>query len=140
MAFNDTLNDINLYTGFGLVIQTGTEALLEFPERKTTLEVDWREQNGTDYDLSLPVFKDKEVTLKCAIMANDDTAFWVQYYALRAELAKPNWQELYIADHNHSYDVFYKKSGNWDKKSKRLKNVPKVFVQFNLTLQIKHDL
>ena len=52
---------------FGCVLQTGTAELLSFPERKEVNTQDWREENGSEYDLQLPVFKDKEVTLNCAI-------------------------------------------------------------------------
>ncbi len=137
MAFNDTLNTRNLYTDFGLVIQTGTADLLAFPERKKTLENDWREHNGKEYDLSLPRFKDKEISLKCAMMADTDMEFWTNYDALFLELSEPNWQSLFIADHGKTYSVFYKKTTNWRKKSKRLKNVDKVFVQFTLILQVQ---
>ena len=136
MDFNDTLNTRNLFTDFGLVIQTGTAELLAFPTRKSTLEVDWREQDGKQYDLSTPVFEDKEVGLKCAIMADDDTSFWTQHQALFDELSKAETQSLFIHDHSKTYTVFYKSSTNWNKKSKRLKGVSKVFVQFTLNLQV----
>ncbi|CAM1341724.1 hypothetical protein [Tenacibaculum aestuarii] len=137
MAFNDTLNTRNLYTDFGLVIQTGTADLLAFPERKKTLENDWREHNGKEYDLSLPRFKDKEINLKCAMMADTDVDFWTNYEALFLELSKPDWQNLFVADHGKTYTVFYLKTSNWRKKSKRLKDVDKVFVQFTLILQVQ---
>lgn len=137
MAFNDTLNTRNLFNDFGLVIQTGTAELLEYPERKKTLENDWIEENGKEYDLTAPTFKDKEVSLKCAVMADNDTLFWNKYDALFVELSKPDWQKLFIYDHAKTYDVFYKKTANWQKKSKRLKDVEKVFVQFTLILQVK---
>lgn len=137
MAFNDTLNSKNLFTEFGLVIQTGLSELLAFPERKKSLENDWREENGKEYDLSLPKFKDKEISLKCAIMANTDVDFWAKYDALFVELSKAEWQELFIHDHTKTYNVFYKKTTGWKKKSKRLKDVEKVFVQFTLILQVQ---
>lgn len=137
MAFNDTLNTKNMYSVYGLVIQTGAEHLLEFPERKETLSNDWREENGKEYDLSLPRFKDKEVTLKCAFMADDDTAFWTKYNAFFTELTKVGWQALLISDHAKTYQVFYKRTSNFKKVAKRLKNVEKVFVNFDLTLQVQ---
>lgn len=133
----DKLNNKNLLDDFNLIIQTGTEQLLEYPERKETLTTDWAEENGQDYDLSLVKFKDQEVTLSCAIMANDDTAFWTAYNAFFAELTKPGFQNLYIWDHSKTYQVFYKKTGSFKKTLKRLKNVDRVFVKFQLTLQVK---
>ena len=137
MAFNDTLNTKNLFTEFGLVVQTGFSELLAYPERKKSLENDWREENGKDYDLSLPKFKDKEVNLKCAIMADTDVAFWIKYNAFFAELTKAEWQDFFVFDHSKTYKVFYKKTTAWKKKSKRLKDVNKVFVQFTLILQVQ---
>ena len=99
MAFNDTLNTNNMYTSYGLVIQSGTAQLLEFPERKETLSNDWREVNGKEYDLTAPTFKDKEITLRCAFMAADDTEFWTNYNAFFTEITQADWQALVIADH-----------------------------------------
>ncbi|WP_172917180.1 hypothetical protein [Capnocytophaga canis] len=135
--FDDKLNNRNLYTDFGLIIQTGTAELLNFPERKESLSNDWREENGKEYDLSLPRFKDKEVTLTCAFMADNDELFWENYNAFFAELTQAQWQQLYIADHSRTYEVFYQKMENAKKGNKRLKNVEKVFVKFDLTLIVK---
>lgn len=137
MVSQDTLNGINLLQSFSLVIQTGTARLLEFPERKETLTNDWREENGSDYDLTNPKFKDKEVTLNCAILADNAAAFWNFYNSFWAEISKAGWQNLYIQDHDKTYQVFYRRSGSFQKLGKRLNNVPKVFVKFELTLQVK---
>lgn len=136
MVFLDTLNGRNLFTDFGLVIQTGTQNLLQMPERKDLLQNNWREENGTEYDLTAPVFKDKEVVLKVAFMADDDTDFWQKYQAFASEIQQAGYQNLFIEDHSKTYQVFYKNTTNWQKKSKRLKNVSKVFVKFNLILQV----
>lgn len=136
MVFLDTLNGRNLFTDFGLVIQTGTQNLLCMPERKDLLQNNWREQNGTEYDLTAPVFKDKEVVLKVAFMADDDTDFWQKYQEFASEIQQAGYQNLFIEDHSKTYQVFYKNTTNWQKKSKRLKNVSKVFVKFNLILQV----
>ncbi len=135
-TYADAINGRNLLSEFSMIIQTGTASLLEFPERKEQLKYDWAEENGTQYDLTDVRFKDREVTLRCAILADNDAIFWQSYNALFMELAKPGFQQLYIADHNMYYSVFYKKSGNFQKRLKRLKNAPKVFVKFDLTLQV----
>lgn len=138
MTFNDTLNTKNLFTEFGLVIQTGTAELLAYPERKESINNDWREENGIEYDLELPKFKDKEVTLQCAIIADNDADFWVFYDLFFEELKLPGLQDLFIWDHSKTYKVFYKKCGPPKKSTKRLKNVEKVFVKFPITLQVQY--
>ncbi len=135
--FKDKLNDKNLLSMFSFVIKTGTAQLLEFPERKEGVTNDWREENGTETDLDLVRFKDKEVTLDCAIVTDTDTEFWTAYNAFFAELTKPGLQSLFIFDHSQTYQVSYKKTSNFIKTSKNLIGVPKVFVKFNLTLQVK---
>lgn len=135
--FRDALNGENLFEQYGLVIQTGTAELLEFPERKTGTENDWREIDGKEYDLGLVKFKDKEVSLVCGMMAGDDQGFWSNYNAFFAALTQSGWQELTIDDHSKTYEVFYKKTGHWEKMRKRLKEVEKVFVKFNLSLIVK---
>lgn len=137
MPFQDTLNGLNLFDTFNLVIQTGTAELLEFPERKEILSNDWREENGQEYDLENPTFKDKEITLSCAIATDTDAEFWTNYNALFNELKKEGFANLFIWDHGKNYDVFYKKSSSFRKATKRLKNVNKIFVKFNLTFQVK---
>ncbi|MFX1668756.1 hypothetical protein JZ968_11460, partial [Riemerella anatipestifer] len=135
MDFKDKLNNI-LLSNIGVVIMTGTEELLAFPERKEVMENDWAEENGGDYDLSSPKFKDKEVTLKMAILADDNVQFWQYHNALFAELKKEGELSLYVFDHDQTYKVFYKKSLNFKKVLKRLKNVEKVFVKFDLTFKV----
>ncbi|WP_052910369.1 hypothetical protein [Riemerella anatipestifer] len=135
MDFKDKLNNI-LLSNIGVVIMTGTEELLAFPERKEVMENDWAEENGGDYDLSSPKFKDKEVTLKMAILADDNVQFWQYYNALFTELKKEGELSLYVFDHDQTYKVFYKKSGNFKKTLKRLKNAKKVFVKFDLTFKV----
>lgn len=139
MEFNDKINGKKL-TDFGIIIQTGTAALLEFPERKDRLINDWAEQNGSEYDLEEPRFKDHEVTLKCALICANDVEFWQKRNAFFEELKKPGFLQLYIDDHSKIHQVFYKKSDNWVKGTKRLKNVAKVFVKFDLTLVVKYEL
>lgn len=138
MNFQDTLNTKNLLQSFGLIIQTGTAEFLAFPERKGVLSNDWQEEDGIEYDLALPKFKDKEVTLQCAILADNDTQFWNFYNSLFNELKKAGWQNLFIYDHSKTYQVYYKKCGTPKKTLKRLKNVQKVLVKFPLTLQVNY--
>ncbi len=137
MNFQDKLNNKNLFSQFGVIIQTGTAELLKFPERKESLTSDWREENGQEYDLSLVRFKDKEISLSCAILADNDVSFWTYYNAFFDEISRVGWQQLYIEDHSKTYQVFYKKSDGFKKAAKRLKGVAKVFVKFQITLQIK---
>lgn len=133
----DTLNTRSLKNVFGLMIQTGTQNLLEYPERKELLANDWQDQNGVEYQVNKVFFKDKEIVLKCAFLANNDTAFWSNYNAFFKELTKPGYQKLFIYDHSMTYDVFYKRTSNFQKLRKRLKNVERVFVNFELILQVK---
>jgi len=137
MAFLDTINNKNLLSVYKLIIQTGTQDLLIFPERKESLSNDWREENGTETDLELVRFKDKEVDLNCMFIVSNDAEYWSCYNAFFAEITKPGLQNLFIDDHSKTYQVYYKKTSGFKKVSKRLKNVPKVAVKFTLTLDVK---
>lgn len=139
MELYDKINGKNLLNDFGLIIQTGTAGLLEYPERKESLTNDWADENGQEYDLETPKFYDKEVTLKCCFYVPDDTTFWSFYNSFFNELKKKGYQELYIYDHSHTYEVFYKKTSEFKKTTKRLKNTDVVLVQFDLTLQVKFE-
>lgn len=138
MIYIDEINGI-LLKKLGTIIQTGTADLLTFPERKDLLENDWAEENGGEYDLTTPKFKDQEVTLKFAILAKDDAEFWKHRNALFQEFSKPHFQRLYIADHSRHYAVFYRKSSNFVKSLKRLRGVEKVFVKFDVTFKVAYD-
>ncbi len=135
MNFNDKING-QLLSSIGT---TGTADLLSFPERKEVIENDWAEENGGEYDLSLPKFKDKDVTLTFGILANNDVQFWQYHTALFNILKQSGVLKLYIADHSREYNVFYKKSENFKKVAKRLKNVTKVYVKFDITFKILID-
>ena len=137
MEFKDKINDRDLYKDFGLVIQTGTADLLSFPERKESLFQDWAEQDGVDYSLDQPRFKDKQARLHLAFIVQSDADFWKAYQGFFQELKKPGYQKLYIDDHSRTYEVFYKRSGAFKKGAKRLKRVNTLFVKFELTLQVK---
>ena len=138
MAFNDKINNKNLFDEYGLVIQTGRAELLRFHKRKKTYENDWREEDGKEYDLDNVVLEDKEVTLQCAFMADNDGDYWENYNAFFSEITQSGWQELFINDHDEKlYYFFYLDSSNFKISSKKLKGVSKVFVKFNLLLKVR---
>lgn len=137
MQLEDKINGKNLQSVFRLIIQTGTEELLEYPERKESLTNDWADENSKEYDLETPKFYDKEVTLNCCFFVDNDTQFWNVYNAFFAELKKKGYQQLFVYDHSRTYEVFYKKTGNFNKATKRLKNTEVVLVNFDLILQVK---
>ena len=136
----DKINNQDLKASYGLAILTGREKLLSYPERKEPLNFDWNDQNGNEYHLGKVFFKDNEVVLQCAIMANDNVEFWTKYNAFFKEISKPNWQQLFIDDHDMTYDFFYKSGNNFKHSLKRLKNVVKVFVKFDLIIQVKSNV
>lgn len=136
---SDKLNNKELKATYGLAILTGREKFLSFPERKEPLSFDWQDENGQEYQLQKVYFKDKEVVLKCAFLVDDNVMFWEKYNAFFKEVTKPNYQSIYIDDHDMSYECFYKSANNFNHGLKRLKNVVKVFVKFDLTLQIKFN-
>lgn len=137
IMYQDTLNSKNLQNEYKLVIQTGTVEFLTFPERKDSLTNEWREENGTETDLELVRFKDKEINLTCIFITQNDEEFWTCYDSFFAEITKPGYQNLFIYDHSKTYQVFYKKTNSFKKVSKKIKDVPKVGVKFNLTLEVK---
>lgn len=138
MQFLDELEGNPLFDDYKLIIQTGTAELLELPERKEVFSNDWREENGQEYDLSLAKYKDKEVTLSCCFLCNDDADYWNCYNSFWQAIRGGGWLTLYIHDHSKTYNVFYKKTSGWKKGSKRLKDVSKVLVKFQLTLQVQY--
>lgn len=138
MIYIDEINGI-LLKKIGTILLSGAEELLTYPERKEVIENDWAEENGGEYDLDNPKYKDKEVTLKFGILASNDVEFWKHYEALFKELSKPEFQRLYVGDHSRHYAVFYKKSSDFKKTRKRLRGIDKVFVKFDITFKVAYN-
>jgi len=127
----NTLNGKILKDLFGAVISGGSGSLLAYPKRKESLSTDWPEEEGIDIDLSAPTFEAREFTLNMALLAESLADFKSKYNGLFTELRGQDTHELYIADHDTTYILYYKSQSNFKKLVNSFNN-GKVGVTFDL--------
>lgn len=128
------LNGVDVYEAYGLVVSGGSASFLAMPKRKATLSFDWPDESGTEHDLDTVVFEEKQVSLRCAIVANSPADFWAKRKAFYAALCLPGWHRWTVADHDRGYQVFFQAEGNASKPAKSLKAPGKTIATFDLTL------
>ncbi|MEO7212661.1 hypothetical protein [Mucilaginibacter sp.] len=110
-----TLNGYDLKEMFGLVISNGSDTFLAYPKRKDSLQNNWPEQDGIDKDLTDPHFEARDFKLSCALIAEGREDFKTRYDALFTLLSGQGSKELYIADIDRAYHVYYKEQVNLTK-------------------------
>ena len=104
-----SINDIDIFTAYGLVVRSGTDDFLKYPDRKPpVINKDWPDENGSDVDISeSPVFQEKSISLQVAIIANSTDEFWLKYQALFDVLSQPETLRFYVAEFDRSFFIYY---------------------------------
>lgn len=125
-----TLNDYD-FAVFGLTINNGMADFLAFPKRKDSVEHDWPEEDGIDKDLADPHFASREFRLTCTLSATSRDDFKAKHFGLYNELKSSGTVELYFADLDETFYVFYKEQEGFKKLSSRI-NSSNIDVQFDL--------
>ena len=126
-----SLDGLDFKATYGVVISKGSSSLLAFPGRKQSLSHDWQDEEGIDIDLSNPVFEPRDFTLTCAQIAASRDDFFTKNNALFTALSAPGTRQLYIADMDRTFIVYYKSQANCTKLSKII-NTSKVGIKFDL--------
>lgn len=102
------LDGIDLWLGYRVGVESGSDDFLRMPKKKEGIQHDWQDENGLDVDLSRIFLEAKEVELKCHILAPTEADFWISYDALLATLTKPGVRRLTITEFGRDFYVFYK--------------------------------
>jgi hypothetical protein len=103
------LNGKDLALIFGTHIQrNGSDPFLAFPKRKESLSHNYPEETGIDIDLGAPQFEAREFSLKCALIADNRTDYWIKYSGLFTELSQAGTHTLYLADLDKAFLLYYK--------------------------------
>jgi hypothetical protein len=99
----------DLWTVFGIFVESGSDDFLKVPPRKPSIEHDWMDTDGKDVDLSRIFFQDRDITLKCALVATNEADFWAKRAAFIAELRQPGTKRFEVNEfENQSFFVYYK--------------------------------
>ncbi|MGJ1420438.1 hypothetical protein ACR79T_12495 [Sphingobacterium spiritivorum] len=125
------LNNNDLYTIFGVLVEGGSNSFLAYPSRKDSMTHDFTDKNGLDIDLQDPRFNSREFTLNCALTASSVEDFWTKYNALFTELSNSGTHKLSITDLGRDYRVYYKEQRNI-RKLTPLSGKPEVWIKFDL--------
>jgi hypothetical protein len=127
------MDTLDLWTTYGVFLEDGTTEFLRFPERKESITNDWPDQMGIDIDLSTPTYKEREITIQCALIADNEADWWTKYNAFRVALMGSGKRMFYIAELSRSYQVIYVKCSSFTKFT-RIKTSGKVAAKFTLQL------
>ena len=112
------LDGIDMFTTYGFIPEDGSEQFLQYPERKQPLSYNWKERNGTEYDLvSTPTYEDRSFKLKGWITGINEADFWNKFNALWAVLNTTGYRTLSITDLNKNFQLFYKRNPSLTKKT-----------------------
>jgi hypothetical protein len=122
----DALNDF----GFVVLKKSMSDWLL-FPDMKEPFLHDWKDQHGLEVDLSHRYFKEKNVTLKIAFIADSELDFWNRYKACEEALSAPGLRNIYYRELDKEFGVYYMKSSSPEAWT-RLKNVNKIAIGMTL--------
>ncbi len=113
------LNGKDLTSVFGVTIvkdngsRESSDSFMAWPSRKDSLTVDRQDQNGLEIDLSDPKVASREFVLKCILIASDREDYFTKYDALRTELLGADTHQVYISDHDRTYNVYYKRQSDF---------------------------
>jgi len=102
------IDGIDMWSAFGMVVESGYDTFLKFPQRKEPLTHDWQDSNGIDADLSRVFFKERTHNLNMAIVALDEADFWKKYNQFLAQVAQPGTRRFMVTELAQSFKVYYK--------------------------------
>lgn len=124
----DTKN-LSLY---GIRMLEGTLSdLYKTPAVKSNLLTNITSKSGATYDGQNVRLQEKDITLKCLLIAPTITEFWANYNALLYDLTRAGERELYVDDLCEAFLFFYKNSN-----INSFSISGKVWCVFNLTLTV----
>jgi ribose 5-phosphate isomerase RpiB len=92
---------------FSFFVSSDVDTFLVPRKPKAVMVNNWRELNGSEYDLSTPRFEDRRFTISGFIAASTAAAMWLNYDALITELEKPGILKVAIEEIDKEFDTTY---------------------------------
>lgn len=127
------LDGMDLWTTFGMLVESGSDDFLKYPDRKDSITHDWQDSNGLDVDLSRPLFKDRDITLKMAIIVSSEEEFWTKRNAFLAQWAQPGTHRLTVGEFQQTFYVYYKSCASFSRFT-RILDATKIACKFTLVV------
>jgi hypothetical protein len=125
-----TINNLDFLV-FGATVNKGMDAFFFYGKRKDSVNHSFPEEDGEDRDLTDPHIDPREFIVTITITANGLADFKNKYWGLRNELKSPGLIELYYADHDETYLIYYKDQQNFKKITNSFSGAT-VAVQFDI--------
>lgn len=107
MAAGVSIDGIDISTLGMFIVRGGDEDLIVLPEQKEPEYVDWPEYAGKEYDLSNPVFEERDVTVQYYLMGNEKT-FKYRLNEFRRWHWVTGYRELYIQEFDRTFNLRFK--------------------------------
>jgi hypothetical protein len=127
------LDGMDFWTNFSMIVESGSDDFIKFPDRKDSITHDWLDSNGLDVDLTRVTFKDRNIVLKMAIIVSTPEEFWLKRNAFLAQWSQPGTHRLTSTELGQSFYVFYKSCGSFSRFT-RLQNTNKIACKFTITV------
>lgn len=130
-----TIDDIST-TAYGINILQGTlSQILKVPKIKPLMERNIKAMNGVIYDDKGSVtFKEKDVSLKCLMRADNIKEFWQNWNAFIYDLTKPYERTLYVKALDKKFSFCYKSS-----MVSKFYTTPYVWVEFTVVITFTYN-
>lgn len=107
-----SFNDLDGYLTYGWIMESGGRDLIRPPKLKDPLSLSWPDQNGTQYDLSVKYFEEKNITITGVILGTSIADFFAKEDAFFTMWAQPGTIRLYKKSYDRSFYVFMKDCTN----------------------------
>jgi len=130
-----SINDLDIFTAYGLMAQKGFYAeLLKMPTRKAGYTRNWPDQNGTERDLNYIEYENRSLELKFGLYAQSEQEFYSKYKALKTFFLTTLEFNLKALQMNRLFKLRYKSMPTFDKLTIIREN-NKIFADITIELQ-----
>ena len=106
----------DFWTIYSILVESGSDGFLRYPSKKDSIQKDWSDADGIDIDLSGVYFNAREISLKCAIIANDEADFWLKYEAFIVQWKQPGIHRIEVGEFGlRSFYCYYKDTSSFER-------------------------
>ena len=126
------IDGVDLET-LGVFVIEGSDDFLRLPNAKERYSYSWPELDGEEVDLSSPViFEPKDITIKMAIIANDESSFWNKYNSFISLIKVAGTKRMYVTELSRSFFVYFKAMNEFSRLT-RILGGAKVCAKYTVT-------
>ena len=102
------LDGKDFWTIFSILVESGSDDFLKYPSKKESITRNWSDADGIDIDLSAIFFNPRNISLRCAILADDEADFWLKYEAFIVQWKQPGIHRVEVGEFGlRSFYCFY---------------------------------